>query len=175
MLSYTNGGYQDLLGPFSQAKYDSATPALWSLLNDLKPDLWRQGSTYPQSIDSLDQLYANGEVAWDMTYGPTETVPFVQKGTWPSTTREFVFQPSGMIGDVSYVAIPYNSPTRPPPRSSPTSCCRSTRSTTRSPPAPSATRRSTRAGYRQTSRRDSNYPSPPQELPLADLMQEQQP
>jgi putative spermidine/putrescine transport system substrate-binding protein len=110
MLYYTNGGYQDLLGPFSQAKYDAVTPALWQLLNDLKPDLWRQGSTYPQSIDALDSLYGNGEVTWDMTYGPTETTPFVQKGTWPATTRELIFQPSGMIGDVSYVAIPYNSP-----------------------------------------------------------------
>jgi len=110
MLSYTNGGYKDLLGPFNQAKYDSVTPALWKLLNDLKPSLWRQGTTYPQSIDALDQLYGNGEVDWDMTYGPTETVPFVEKGTWPATTRELIFQPSGMVGDVSYVAIPYNSP-----------------------------------------------------------------
>lgn len=110
MLSYVNGGYTDLLGPFNKAKYDEATPKLWSLLNDLKPDLWRQGTTYPQSIDAVDQLYANGEVYWDMTYGPTETVSFVQKGTWPDTTREMVFQPSGMVGDVSYVAIPYNSP-----------------------------------------------------------------
>lgn len=110
MLSYTNGGYSDLLGAFNQAKYDAVTPKLWQLLNDLKPSLWRQGTTYPQSIDALDQLYASGEVAWDMTYGPTETVPFVEKGTWPQTTRELIFQPSGMVGDISYVAIPYNSP-----------------------------------------------------------------
>lgn len=110
MLSYTNGGYQNLLGAFNQSTYDSVTPPLWQLLNDLKPSLWRQGSTYPQSIDALDQLYSTGEVSWDMTYGPTETVPFVEKGTWPDTTREMVFQPSGMVGDISYVAIPYNSP-----------------------------------------------------------------
>jgi putative spermidine/putrescine transport system substrate-binding protein len=79
------------------------------LLNDIEPSLWRQGSTYPQNIAAVDQLYANGEVYLNMTYGPTETAGFVQKGTWPATTREFVFD-SGMIGDVSYVAIPYNSP-----------------------------------------------------------------
>ncbi len=110
LLYYTAGGYKDLLGPFTQAKYNKYAPALWNLLNQLKPYLWRQGSTYPQAITQLDSLYENGEVAWDMTYGPTETVPFVQKGTWPASTRELVFQPAGMIGDVSYVAIPYNSP-----------------------------------------------------------------
>ena len=109
MFYYVNGGYQDLLGNFDQAKYDSVAPKLWTLLNDIEPSLWRQGSTYPQNIAAVDQLYANGEVSLNMTYGPTETAGFVQKGTWPATTREFVFD-SGMIGDVSYVAIPYNSP-----------------------------------------------------------------
>jgi putative spermidine/putrescine transport system substrate-binding protein len=176
MLSYTNGGYQDLLGPFSQAKYDSATPALWSLLNDLKPDLWRQGSTYPQSIDSLDQLYANGEVAWDMTYGPTETVPFVQKGTWPSTTRELVFQPSGMIGDVSYVAIPYNSPHK--------AAAQVVANLLLSVDAQYNAIAAGSLGYpaidvsrlpADQQARFTNYPTPPEELPLADLIKNSNP
>lgn len=109
MLYYTNGGFTDLLGPFDQAKYDAVTPKLWSLLNDLKPSLWRQGTTYPQSSTALDQLYANGEVVFDMSYAPTLAAQQVEKGVWPATTREFVFD-KGMIGNVSYVAIPYNSP-----------------------------------------------------------------
>jgi putative spermidine/putrescine transport system substrate-binding protein len=108
MLYYTNGGYQDLLGEFDQAKYDAVTPKLWTLLNDLEPSLWRNGSTYPQSSTALDQLYANGEVAMDMSYAPTLTGELVQKGTWPDTTRQFTFT-DGMIGDVSYNAIPYNA------------------------------------------------------------------
>ncbi len=43
MLYYVNGGYQDLLGAFGQAKYDALAPKLWDLLNGLKPSLWRQG------------------------------------------------------------------------------------------------------------------------------------
>jgi putative spermidine/putrescine transport system substrate-binding protein len=108
MLYYTNGGYQDLLGEFDQAKYDAITPKLWALLNDIEPSLWRNGSTYPQSSTALDQLYANGEVAMDMSYAPTLTGELVQKGTWPDTTRQFTFT-DGMIGDVSYLAIPYNA------------------------------------------------------------------
>lgn len=108
MLYYTNGGYQDLLGQFDQAKYDAVTPALWKLLNDIEPSLWRQGSTYPQSSTNLDQLFANGEVAMDMSYAPTLTGELVKNGTWPDTTRQFTFT-DGMIGDVSYLAIPYNA------------------------------------------------------------------
>jgi putative spermidine/putrescine transport system substrate-binding protein len=109
MLYHVNGGYEDLLGPFDQAKYDAVTPKLWTLLNDLKPSLWRQGTTYPQSSTALDQLYANGEVVFDMSYAPTLAAQQAEKGVWPQTTREFVFD-DGMIGNVSYVAIPYNSP-----------------------------------------------------------------
>jgi putative spermidine/putrescine transport system substrate-binding protein len=109
MLYYVNGGYQGLLGEFDQAKYDEVTPKLWKLLNELEPYLWREGTTYPQSSTALDQLYANGEVAMDMTYAPTLTGELVKNGTWPATTRQFVFD-DGMIGDISYNAIPYNSP-----------------------------------------------------------------
>jgi putative spermidine/putrescine transport system substrate-binding protein len=111
MLYHVNGGYEDLLGDFDQAKYDAVTPALWTLLNEIEPSLWRQGTTYPQSSTAHDQLYANGEVAMDITYAPTLTAELVQNGTWPETTRQFVFD-EGMIGDISYLAIPYNSPNK---------------------------------------------------------------
>jgi len=111
LLYYVNGGYDSLTGEFDQAKYDEVTPKLWALLNDLKPYLWREGKTYPQTSTALDQLYANGEVDFDMTYAPTLTGPLVKDGTWPETTRQFVFD-TGMIGDISYVAIPYNSPNK---------------------------------------------------------------
>jgi putative spermidine/putrescine transport system substrate-binding protein len=111
LLYHVNGGYDTLVGEFDRAKYDEATPALWALLNDLEPSLWRQGTTYPQSSTALDQLFANGEVSFSITYAPTLTGSLVEQGTWPETTRQFVFD-TGMIGDISYVAIPYNSPNK---------------------------------------------------------------
>jgi putative spermidine/putrescine transport system substrate-binding protein len=111
LLYHVNGGYDTLVGEFDQAKYDEVTPALWDLLNELEPSLWRQGTTYPQSSTAHDQLFANGEVDFDITYAPTLTGPLVADGTWPDTTRQFVFD-TGMIGDISYVAIPYNSPNK---------------------------------------------------------------
>lgn len=109
MLYYVNGGYESLLGPFDQSKYDAVAPKLWDLLNGLKPYLWRQGTTFPQSSGALDQLYANGEVYFDMNYAPLSVAAQVEKGTFPQSTREFVFS-NGMMGNISYVSIPYNSP-----------------------------------------------------------------
>ncbi len=44
-----------------------------------------------------------------MNYAPLSVAGQVQRGVFPETTREFVFS-DGMMGNVSYVAIPYSSP-----------------------------------------------------------------
>jgi len=102
------GGYESLLGPFDQAKFDSVAPKAWDLLNGLEPSLWRQGQTYPESLDALNDLYSNGEVYMTMTYGPGAVGGLVDEGKYPKSTRTFVFE-EGTIGNTHYVAIPYNA------------------------------------------------------------------
>jgi putative spermidine/putrescine transport system substrate-binding protein len=109
VLYQVAGGYQGLLGPFDQSKYDKYTPQLWTVLNDIKSSLWRKGSTYPQSIDQLNSLFGNGEIDFTMTYGAGGIPGLVHKGIFPKTTRELVFK-EGTIGNTHYVGIPYNSP-----------------------------------------------------------------
>lgn len=108
VLYFVNGGFKDLLGPFNQAKFDAVAPKLWKTLNDLKPALWRGGSTFPASITELDTLYSNGEVAIDITYGPGGVGAQVDKGIFPPSTREFVFR-EGTIGNVNFTAVPFNA------------------------------------------------------------------
>lgn len=105
------GGYEDLLGPFDQAKFDAVAPELWATLNEIEPFLWREGETYPQSKQDLDNLFANGEVAMAMTYGPAEVGGFVADGIFPESSRQFVFE-EGTIGNNNFVAVPYNSPNK---------------------------------------------------------------
>ena len=105
------GGYEDLLGPFDQAKFDAVAPDLWATLNEIEPFLWRGGETYPQSKQDLDNLFANGEVAMAMTYGPAEVGAFVADGIFPESSRQFVFE-DGTIGNNNFVAVPYNSPNK---------------------------------------------------------------
>lgn len=103
------GGYETLLGAFDQAQFDETMPACWELLNALEPHLWREGQTYPESRTRMQDLFANGEVAFDMAYNPAEASSLVENGRYPETTRTFVFD-GGTIANTHYVAIPYNSP-----------------------------------------------------------------
>ena len=65
------GGAQNLLGDFDQALFDKVADKAWTILNDLESSLWRAGKTYPQSIQQLDQLFANSEVDITFNYDPS--------------------------------------------------------------------------------------------------------
>lgn len=102
------GGYQTLLGDFEQALFDEKAPVCWQWLAELEPFLWREGQTYPENHAQLQDLFANGEVAFDMAYNPAEAASLIENGRYPATTRTFVFE-NGTIANTHYVAIPYNS------------------------------------------------------------------
>lgn len=102
------GGAEALLGPFDQAKFDEVAAKTWEILNDLEPDLWRGGRTYPTSIAQLEQLFANREVALYFNYDPTRFGLGVQNGTFPETVQSYGLT-DGTIGNTSYTAIPFNA------------------------------------------------------------------
>ena len=102
------GGYEALLGEFDQAVFDEKSAACWALLNEIEPFLWREGATYPENHTRQQDLFANGEVSFDMAYNPAEASSLVESGRYPATTRTFIFD-SGTIANTHYVAIPYNS------------------------------------------------------------------
>ncbi|MFP4301054.1 MAG: ABC transporter substrate-binding protein [Spirochaetaceae bacterium] len=106
---YAAGGYERLLGPFDQEVYDEVAPLAWEILNEIEPYLWRGGETYPESRSQVLQLYANGELYFDVAYNPNEPANLVAQGRYPESTRSFVFD-GGTIGNTHYVAIAYNSP-----------------------------------------------------------------
>lgn len=101
-------GYENLLGEFDQATFDEYIPACYEILNDIESSLWRQGQTYPEDHNRHQDLFANGEVYFDMAYNPAEAASLVANGRYPETTRTFVFD-EGTIANTHYVAIPYNS------------------------------------------------------------------
>jgi putative spermidine/putrescine transport system substrate-binding protein len=105
---YTAGGYESMLGEFDETVFDENSAACWGLLNELEPFLWRGGQTYPENHTRQQDLFANGEVSFDMAYNPAEASSLVENGRYPESTRTFVFD-SGTIANTHYVAIPYNS------------------------------------------------------------------
>lgn len=102
------GGHEQFLRDFDQALFDDKFARCWDTLNEIEPSLWREGQTYPESHARQQDLFANGEVYFDMAYNPAEASSLVESGKFPETTRTFVFD-SGTIANTHYVAIPYNS------------------------------------------------------------------
>lgn len=105
------GGYEVLLGEFDEAIYEQVAAATWDTLNALEPFLWREGQTYPNDKATLDQLFANTEVTFNLTYEPAEVGANIENGIFPPSTLTHALQ-SGTIGNVNFVAIPYNSPNK---------------------------------------------------------------
>jgi putative spermidine/putrescine transport system substrate-binding protein len=105
------GDYKRLLTPFDQQVYDEVAPKAWQMLNDVKPCLWREGDTYPESSTKLNELLGSGEVWISMNYSPSHAANEIAKGAYPETVRTWVFD-GGTIGNTNYVAIPYNSPNK---------------------------------------------------------------
>jgi putative spermidine/putrescine transport system substrate-binding protein len=108
LFYHVAGGYEQLLGPFDQELFDTIAPKLWALLNELEPYLWREGKTYPETHTKLQDLLANGEVYFDVSYNPSGAASLVSQGRYPESVRTFVFD-TGTIGNTHYVAISYNS------------------------------------------------------------------
>ena len=105
------GGVENLLGDFDQAKYDEVSASTWEILNELEPHLWREGKTYPTSINALEQLYANSEVDLTFNYEPAGVGLKIENGTFPPTTQGYGLT-DGTIGNTNYTIIPFNSPNK---------------------------------------------------------------
>jgi len=102
------GDYKKLMIPFNEAVYNEVSAKTWKMLNDVKPCLWREGKTYPESNTKLFDLLAQTEVWMAQTYGPNHAANLILQGKYPASMRTFVFD-TGTIGNTNYVAIPYNS------------------------------------------------------------------
>ncbi|MGQ0564205.1 MAG: ABC transporter substrate-binding protein [Gemmobacter sp.] len=105
------GGVENLLGDFDQAKYDDAAAKTWAILNEIEPMLWREGQTYPTGIAQMNELFANGEVALNFNYEPSQFGIGVDSGQYPDTVRSYGLT-DGTIGNTNYTIIPFNSPNK---------------------------------------------------------------
>jgi putative spermidine/putrescine transport system substrate-binding protein len=103
-----SGGAEGWTDAFDEDAYLAASDELFTLLDRLRPFLWREGETYPNDIADLDRLFANGEVDLTFTQLPAGIGANIDTGILPATARPFVFD-SGTIGDHHYLAIPVNA------------------------------------------------------------------
>ena len=104
------GGPDKYLVEFDQELMDTDWQACWDLLNEIEPYLWREGQ-YPETLADLDNEYANSGVYMTMHWNPAKSSSLIEDGTFPDTTRTFVFD-GGTPANTHYLAIPYNAANR---------------------------------------------------------------
>jgi len=102
------GGPQKLLGPFNESVYNEVAPKAWKALNDIKPSLWRGGTTYPEGAPKHLDLFADGEVLFNMNYSPGRAANMIATGRYAKSVRTYVFD-TGTIANTNYLGIPFNA------------------------------------------------------------------
>lgn len=109
VLHEESKNYNAYLNKFDESLIKSDSAPLWKVLKEMKPYLWRNGNSYPQSLAQLEQLYKNGEVWMTMGYDEAEASNLIKKGEFPATTKTFVFD-KGTLANTHFLAVPYNTP-----------------------------------------------------------------
>lgn len=100
------GGSPGVLdGPFDEAKYQRLSGELWKYVNGIKPYLWKDGETFPNSVAQLHQLFAAGEVDFTLSNNDGEVDNKVVQGLFPDTARAYVLD-GGTIQNSHYMGIP---------------------------------------------------------------------
>lgn len=88
--------------------YDDVTAPLWAYLDELTPNLWREGRAYPPTGTAMFPMIADGEIDLSISFSPGAASAAIANFELPDTVRTFVLE-KGTIGNASFVAIPYNS------------------------------------------------------------------
>ena len=94
--------------PVTDAAYAEATEPLWAWYDALRPNLWRQGEAFPENESVQQRMLDDGAVDIAMSFDPAAAAAAIAQGLLPETARVFVPE-GGTIGNVSFVAIPYNA------------------------------------------------------------------
>ncbi|MCW3783167.1 ABC transporter substrate-binding protein [Defluviimonas salinarum] len=88
--------------------FSAATEPLWTWYDALRPNLWREGVTFPENESVLQQMLNDGEVDFAMAFDPAAAAAAVERGLLPETVRSYAPE-AGSIGNISFVAIPFNA------------------------------------------------------------------
>ncbi len=94
--------------PATDENYDEVTAPLWAYLDELTPNLWREGKAYPPTGTAMFPLIADGELDLSISFSPGAASTAIANNELPDTVRTFVLD-KGTIGNASFVAVPYNS------------------------------------------------------------------
>lgn len=97
-----------LYKPMSEADFAEVSRPLWEYLDQLHPSLWRQARSFPKNAGGMRRLMSDGEIDIAFAFSQSEASSGIESGELPETVRNYVLD-AGTIGNVSFVAIPFNA------------------------------------------------------------------
>jgi putative thiamine transport system substrate-binding protein len=100
-----------LQAPVTDAAFEATVAPLWAWYDALRPLMWRQGKTFPENQSVQQQMLNDGELDFGVSFDPASAAGAIAEGLLPETARVFVPE-GGSIGNISFVAIPYNAANR---------------------------------------------------------------
>lgn len=97
-----------LQAPVTEESYAVAADVLWQWYDALRPHMWREGTAFPENESVQAQMLNDAEIDIAMFFDPAAPAALIEQGLLPESARVFVPE-GGTIGNVSFVAIPYNA------------------------------------------------------------------
>lgn len=94
--------------PVTEEAFAAQTAPLWAWYDALRPNLWREGESFPENQSVQNQMLNDGEIDVAMSFDPASTAAGIADGSLPETARVWVPK-AGSIGNISFVAIPFNA------------------------------------------------------------------
>jgi putative spermidine/putrescine transport system substrate-binding protein len=95
-------------GRFDEVGYRRAADRLWEWVRLVRPQLWREGRTFPQDVAQLHALLLAGEVDFSMSNNDGEVDNKVREGILPAAAQAYVPE-FGSIRNSHYLGIAQNS------------------------------------------------------------------
>lgn len=97
-----------LYEPVELADFDAVTAPLWNYLDQMHPNLWRQGKVFTDGAPKMKQLLNDGEIHISLSFNPFDASNAISNGQLPDSVRTYIHD-SGTLGNTHFVTIPYNS------------------------------------------------------------------
>ncbi len=108
LLLELTDNHDALAQPVQEADFAAVTEPLWNYLDQLHPNLWGKGKSWPSSAESTRQMVDDGEIDIAISFNPNEASAAVKSGQLPESVRTYTFE-KGTIGNTHFVTIPYNA------------------------------------------------------------------
>lgn len=108
MFAYADSA-SDLQGAFIDAKYAKLKTRVFDWVRSVRKDLWRGGSSFPNDVAQLHQLFANGEVDFSISFNDGEVDNKIGIGLFPPTAMAYALD-TGTLQNTHYLGIVARAP-----------------------------------------------------------------